>query len=917
MASQVPVTSLERQLQAARPEVDDGEERLAAMVASRLFGPIHAPPARVGRFTLIERIGRGGSGDVYAAYDPLLDRKVALKLLRPDAGRMGGEGWLLREARAAARLTDPNVVAIHEVGELGDGREGIYVAMEFIDGVTLRAWLGERPPLAQILDVFVHAGRGLAAAHEAGVIHRDFKPENVLICRGAGGGPRCRVVDFGLAHVAAAGEPGAAGGTIGTPAYMAPELLRHRPVDARSDQFSFCVALHEALTGRHPFGADSPDATGERVLARVVARDISPGERAAPAWLREVVRRGLAPEPADRYPSMHALVRELAATPGRRRRRMLLAAGVTLALASSAITVAGVRGLSTATCSDPTEDLRGVWDDPVRDAGEAAYMASGLAHADDVWTRLAPRIDEYAHAWRVAREQTCRARHADGAGPDNVLQLRDACLLRRRAELAGLTTLLTRADEATVSAVIAAVDQLTPIAVCDDAETLRREATAVGPDGDPAVLESMRREIVTLKTWVIAGHAQALASRALALTARARERGSPVVLAEALHLQAHVEEARGDHDAAAASLTAAVHEAIAGRHDRLHAELAVRLVWLDGVLRRRTADAPTRVAHATAAIRAIRGEPLLAARLLDHRGAIASSDHDHATAERLHREAIALRAGLTPTSPIDQALSRSNLGLALLSQGKVDEAETNIRAALDDYRGAFGPHHPTVAAILSNLGQANLKAGRLDRALELLREALALKERILGREHIALLTTLNALGSVYSELGQRPLARHHYLRALAIGERELGPDSPRLEYIIHNLAFEAWQMGAHAEVIRHTSRALALQRRQYGDENPILAPTLELLARGQLGSGQTPTAAATIERALALAPDGTLEPAMRGSLLLSAALIKRAAGAEPAVVRSLVDAAEPLLGPAPDPEQAKELAALRSPGPSP
>jgi hypothetical protein len=178
MASQVPVTSLERQLQAARPEVDDGEERLAAMVASRLFGPTHAPPARVGRFTLIERIGRGGSGDVYAAYDPLLDRKVALKLLRPDAGRMGGEGWLLREARAAARLTDPNVVAIHEVGELGDGREGIYVAMEFIDGVTLRAWLGERPPLAQILDVFVHAGRGLAAAHEAGVVHRDFKPKS-------------------------------------------------------------------------------------------------------------------------------------------------------------------------------------------------------------------------------------------------------------------------------------------------------------------------------------------------------------------------------------------------------------------------------------------------------------------------------------------------------------------------------------------------------------------------------------------------------------------------------------------------------------------------------------------------------------------------------------------------------------------
>ncbi|MBL8974005.1 MAG: serine/threonine protein kinase [Myxococcales bacterium] len=909
----MPVISLERRLQAARPEVDDGEERLAAMVASRLFGPAHATPARVGRFSLLERIGRGGSGDVYAAYDPLLDRKVALKLLRADAGRMGGAGWLLREARAAARLTHPNVVAIHEVGEVGDEHAGIYVAMEFIAGTTLRAWLAGGPALAQILDVFVQAGRGLGAAHEVGVIHRDFKPENVLIGRGDGGEPRCRVVDFGLAHVAAAGEPGVAGGTVGTPAYMAPEQLLHRPVDARSDQFSFCVALHEALTGRHPFAADEPDATGQRVLARVLAGDLAPGERAAPAWLQKVVRRGLAPDPADRYPSMHALVRELEATPGRRRRGTLLAAAVTLVLASSALTVAGVQRWTAGPCGDPAEDLRGVWDEQVRDAGRAAFLASGLAHAGDVWTRLEPRIGDYAHAWRVAREQTCRARHTGGAGLGDALQLRDACLLRRRAELAGLTALLARADPETISAGIAALDQLTPLTVCDDAETLRREATALGRTDALAVHEAMRRELVTLGTWVSLGHARVLESRVAALTTRARERASPVVLAEALQLQGRVQEALGDHDAAAASLTAAVHEAVASRHDRLHAELAVRLVWIEGVLRRRSAEASTQAARAAAAIRAIGGEPLLAARLLDHRGAVASAGHDHPTAERLHREAIELRTAVTPRSPIDQAMSRSNLGLALLSQGKIDEAEANIRAALDGYQLAFGPQHPTVAAVLSNLGQAQVQAGRHDRGLELLHAALRMKERTLGPGHVALISTLNNLGSAHSELGHRALARHYYLRALAIGERELGPDSPRLEYIFHNLAFEAWQAGAHAEVIRQTSRALELQRRLYGDNNPILAPTLELLARGQLGSGQTPAAAATIERALTLAPDGTLEPVVRGSLMLSAAVIRRAAGAEPAELRPLVDTAAQLLGPAPDPDHARELAALRSP----
>ncbi len=169
-------TTLERRLLAARPDTDDGELRLEAMVASRLFGPSQAGPARIGRFTLLGRIGRGGMGDVYAAYDPALDRKVALKVLRGDAGLLGAEerGSLLAEARAAARLAHPNVVSIHEVGDDG---EGVHIAMEFIDGVTLRAWLRERRSLASVLHVFVQVGRGLAAAHEAGVVHRDFKPK--------------------------------------------------------------------------------------------------------------------------------------------------------------------------------------------------------------------------------------------------------------------------------------------------------------------------------------------------------------------------------------------------------------------------------------------------------------------------------------------------------------------------------------------------------------------------------------------------------------------------------------------------------------------------------------------------------------------------------------------------------------------
>ena len=910
--------TLERRLLAARPAGDESELRLEAMVASRLFGPSQARPARVGRFTLIERIGRGGMGDVYAAYDPVLDRKVALKVLRGDAGPLDADkrGWLLGEARAAARLAHPNVVSIHEVGDDGDG---VHIAMEFIDGPTLRVWLRERPSLEQVLHVFMHAGRGLAAAHDAGVVHRDFKPDNVLLGGGDGAELRARVVDFGLARVTAsraldlaAGAGGPHSTLMGTPAYMSPEQLLRRPVDARSDQFSYCVALHEALGARHPFGADEPGAAGDQVLARILAGERPIGERAVPGWLRQVLRRGLMPDPAARYPSMHALLRELRSTPERRRRRSRIAAGVALVLATSAITWAGSDSVTAAPCVAVADELRGVWDARVRAASEAAFAASGVADAAELWQRVEPRIDEYADAWLAARQQRCRARH-EGSGAPELLQLGEGCLLRRRAELAGLSELLVEADERTMLAVIEALDQLTPIAVCDDVEGLRREASAIESGADLAAIEAMRNEILALVTRVRAGHAQEVSPRATALTEAARAQAGPVVLAEALRLRGLVEELLGDHEAAATTLTAAVHEAIAGRHDRLHAELAVHLVWLHGVQRRRGADARAWVLHAAAAIRALGGEPILEARLLDHRGSLASREHDHVAAERLHREALELRAGPSPRAHVDVAMSMSNLGLALLSQGKVEEAEPQIEAALERYREVFGPRHPTVAAVLSNLGQAQVRAGRLERGLALLREALALKERSLGREHVALLTTLNNLGGVHSELGRGAEAREHYLRALAIGERAFGPDSPQLESVFHNLAFEAWRLGAFDEVIVETRRALEIQRRVYGETNAILAPTLELLARGQLGVGRTAEAAATIERATTLASAGTLEPAVRGSLLLSAALIRRAAGAKPADVRALADEAEQLLGPAPDPDQARELAALRGP----
>ncbi len=262
------------------------------------------------RYRIVRPIGAGGMGVVYEAHDLQLHRAVALKMLRPAADAEGQRERLLREARAMARLSHPNVLAVHEVGMLGDA---VFLAMELVEGRTLTAWLHEgKRRWQEILEVFLAAARGLAAAHAAGLVHRDFKPDNVLV----GKDGRTRVTDFGLARTAAApldAGPGGAAPVVasssfaGSPAYMAPEQMRGEPVDERADIFSFCVALHEGLFGVRPFEGETLSAL-ERSIARGEVRNL---RAAVPARLRRTVWRGLRASPSERYDSMDALIAAL------------------------------------------------------------------------------------------------------------------------------------------------------------------------------------------------------------------------------------------------------------------------------------------------------------------------------------------------------------------------------------------------------------------------------------------------------------------------------------------------------------------------------------------------------------------------------------------------------------------------------
>jgi len=350
---------------ADRPGVPVGElEPTLAVGDAPTLTDVTPPPAapgapiatgdRLGRYRLGARLGSGAMGVVWAARDTRLDRAVAVKVLNPAFARVPeAAARLLREARAMAQVSHRAVVAIHDAGEAAGQ---LYLAMELVDGTTLGRRMRDRAP-AELADwrrwlgLLVEAGRGLAAAHAAGIVHRDFKPENVLVATDG----RVCVGDFGVAELSAVTRRGhdlapsasaegmpiadltVTGALVGTPAYMSPEQLRGVDADARSDQFSFCVALHEALYGRRPFALPTQLEHAVRTLIETIEAgrvEPAPADTRVPRWVRDAVLRGLAPSPADRWPDMPSLLAAL--TPPRRRWPRVVA------IVAAAAVVAGV-----------------------------------------------------------------------------------------------------------------------------------------------------------------------------------------------------------------------------------------------------------------------------------------------------------------------------------------------------------------------------------------------------------------------------------------------------------------------------------------------------------------------------------------------------------------------------------------------
>lgn len=827
---------------AAREQHPDFEsEQMLANLGQRLFG-LTGEPIKLGRYTVLRRIGAGGMGVVYLGYDSELDRKIAIKLLRVRGGDGHGHASarLVREARALARVDHPHVVAVHEVGA-HDG--AVYLAMDLVEGVTLDHWQRQRPhPWRTIVELYLQAGRGLAAAHAAGVIHRDFKPANVLVGPDDRGGSRARVVDFGLARAAddlddaptsatphdgaLTSELTATGALLGTPAYMAPEQLLGRRADARSDQFSFALALYEALCGQRAFAGDSLEALRDAVIAG--HRRPPERRRKAPRWLHRLLDRALEVAPERRHPSMQVLLDQLARGL-LRRRRLGLTLGA-LALALGAAFVGSHAAAPPALCARGADALASVWNDDARAAARAAFLATGKPFAAHAWSQTEAQLDAHASAWIAMYREACEATHLRGDQSSDVLDLRMRCLDRRRDELAALLGVYAEADALTVTHALEAADALTPVASCADLDVL---ASAHIVPEDPrlqAPVAELRGELARARALRHAGHYDDAFALTTDLDLRARALDYLPLRAESGLLLGSLQGLRGAATDAALTLDRAFLDALACDHPDVAAWSAISAAHVVGVVGHRGADGRRWGALAEPLLTRIGPDPRAAASLHTNLGNIDVMEGQHPAARARFEAAIAIAGAELGPDAIVIANSSANLATVYRRTGDYPEALAHYQRARQIFTARLGPSHPALATLGNNTGVLLQTMGDLDGAARSYRDVLALAGTSLSAANPTLGHAHNNLAEVLLAQGQPAAALPHAEAAITVWSAAHGPTHPLIADALLGLGRIYIELADPDHALATLQRALEIQRTREADEK-TLAPIQFELAR--------------------------------------------------------------------------------------
>jgi tetratricopeptide (TPR) repeat protein/predicted Ser/Thr protein kinase len=831
---------------------------------------------------------------VYRAHDRELGRDVALKLLNGAEDAPQGNVRLLREAQALAQLAHPNVIQIYDVGRFADG---VFLAMELVEGKRLDDWIRERPrTVREVLPIFREAARGLSAAHARGIVHRDFKPSNVIL----GSDGRTRVLDFGLAraadpegkipvevtaqnpdqnlrerpdndntaHETTAREPRTettapvfvesnapqkpmelqsskslldspltqAGALVGTPPYMAPEQHAGR-CDARSDQFSFCVAFWFALYGERPFGGLNYDDLKANMAAGKIRTP--PAARAVPSWINKILARGLSALPEDRFPSMDALLEALDRDPARARNRAALTVGIVL--------VAGVGAfgwLRAPGCRDAAERLKGVWDAAKKSQIETAFAATRQAFANDAFSSVSRAFDDYATQWAALQGDACRAR---GEQSGELFDLRMSCLDERLEQLRAQVAEFASADADLVERAGSVARSLPPLGNCANVTALR---APVQPDAKQKKrVESLRKELARVRALWQSGRYDKAAPPSESAVKEAQAIGYRPLEAEALLMRARVEDARGKYLPAEKTFRDARVAAEAGRADEVAALATTGLVWVVGERQGHYSEARELGREAQAKIERAGNSPILLAELEAKLSAISLEEGKFDDSLAHANQAIALREKSLP--PDDPALA-SSLGdrADVLQQlGKYDAAVADYRHALAIDEKVLGPNHPAIASLLVNLSSA--RRDHLDEALADLRRAESIA-RALGPKHPLNANIAVDLGSTLMEKGDLDGAAKEYRLARSLWSELLGPDHPNVATVDFHMGELAMKRGHPEEAAAQFQRVLKSWEKSLGPDHPSLSAPLDGLGDAMMAQHKAADAVEYYARALTL-----------------------------------------------------------------
>jgi len=751
-------------------------EAMLAQLRRRMFDRSDAVVC-VGKYRDLVEIGRGGMSVVYRGRDEALQREVAIKLLRSDT--FSSPHRLRREARAMARLSHPNVVQVLEVGQ----HEGeTFVVMELVKGTDAAAWLAQAdPPWDAVLRVFLAAGEGLAAAHAEGLVHRDFKPSNVMV----GDEGRVCVTDFGLARPLGAGqsvpsleaaessgdlddEVTATGARVGTPRYMAPEQRDGGRVDHRADQWAFAASLWEALHGRHPLADDAGRIDPTRITPSVPSE-----RREVPRAIRRVLGIALRRAPERRHASMHELLARLRAAARGRRGWVPLLGG---------LAVAGVAALgfmsapSSALHCDPTEHSATTWNPTRRMELARAFAATELPFADRAWTEVDARLAPWVESWNQEFARVCLAADSGRSEPERDRQL--LCLRGQLSELNALLELLEHADRTLVGRAERATRDLPRPSACRDPGS----TSSI----DTLVLATHTERMAEIRALARAGHygnAATLAEQAVEASAT-----EPALLSEA-HFSLGMNRKRsGDAETSGDPLRAAFYGAAASEDAALATSAALALLNLS------------------------------------HR----RSEQDEA--EQWSRHAATWLGRMEPGPKLVELQREFGLGQAdlLSGVGKFDEAMVELERvwALCDY----DERSPLAPRLFNEMGMVQLELGEYERAKERLSRSVELESQRSGRDHPQVANALTNLGSAHWFQADYGAAERAYREAYEIRMATLGPGNPKTAIAVMNLGLLAQVRGDYEGALEHFERAIEGLTASFGHDHPQTALAISNVA---------------------------------------------------------------------------------------